>query len=97
MTGGGTGICRGIALALASAGCNVAISSRKQEHLEPAAAEIRRAGVKALAIAGDVRDPAAVDAVVTQSENEPFPEPLTALEDVYANPAVVEPLWYRNG
>ena len=38
-----------------------------------------------------------VDTVVTQSENEPFPEPLTALEGVYANPAVIEPLWYRNG
>lgn len=67
VTGGGTGICRGIALALASAGCNVAISSRKQEHLEPAAAEIERTGVRALAIAGDVRDPAAVEVVVTQT------------------------------
>jgi len=67
VTGGGTGICRGIALALASAGCNVAITSRKLEHLEPAAAEIERAGVRALAIAGDVREPAAVEAVVTQT------------------------------
>jgi len=38
-----------------------------------------------------------VDTVITTSENEPFPEPLTALEGVYANPAVIEPLWYRNG
>ena len=67
MTGGGTGICRGIALALASVGCNVAISSRKQVHLEPTAAEIERAGVRALAVAGDVREPAAVEAVVTQT------------------------------
>ena len=67
MTGGGTGICRGIALALAAAGCNVAITSRKLEHLEPAAAEIERAGVRSLAIAGDVREPAAVEAVVTQT------------------------------
>ena len=47
VTGGGTGICRGIALALASAGCDVAIASRSLEHLAPTAAEIeasRRAG-----------------------------------------------------
>ena len=67
MTGGGTGICRGIALAFASAGCNVAISSRKQEHLEPTAAEMQRAGVQALALAGDVRDPAAMEVVVAQA------------------------------
>ena len=36
-----------------------------------------------------------VDAVVTQSENEPFPAPETALEDVYANPGRIDPLWYR--
>jgi pyruvate dehydrogenase E1 component alpha subunit/2-oxoisovalerate dehydrogenase E1 component alpha subunit len=36
-----------------------------------------------------------VDAVVTKSENEPFPEPLSALEDVYANPARIDALWYR--
>jgi 2,4-dienoyl-CoA reductase [(3E)-enoyl-CoA-producing], peroxisomal len=67
VTGGGTGICRGIALAFASAGCHVAISSRKQEHLDPTAAEIQRAGVHALALAGDVRDPAAMEAVVGQT------------------------------
>ena len=64
VTGGGTGICRGIALALAEAGCDVAISSRKMEHLAPTAAEIERAGVRSLAVAGDVRMPAEVDAVV---------------------------------
>lgn len=36
-----------------------------------------------------------VDEVITRSENEPFPEPLTALEDVYADPARIEPLWYK--
>ena len=61
VTGGGTGICRGIALALASAGCDVAITSRKQEHLEPAVEELQRAGVRTFALAGDVRDPSAVD------------------------------------
>ena len=33
ITGGGTGLCRGIALAFAKHGCDVAITSRKLEHL----------------------------------------------------------------
>lgn len=64
VTGGGTGICRGIAQALASVGCDVAITSRKQEHLDPTVQELERAGVRALGMAGDVREPAAVEAVV---------------------------------
>ena len=64
VTGGGTGICRGIAQALADAGCDVAITSRKQEHLDPTVDELKRAGVRAIGAAGDVRDPAAVEAVV---------------------------------
>ena len=61
ITGGGTGICRGIALAFAAHGCDVAITSRKIEHLEPTAAELRGLGVRAVAKAADVRDPAAVN------------------------------------
>src|SRR6516162_2561883 len=64
ITGGGTGICRGIALAFAEHGCDVAITSRKAEHLEPTAKELRDRGVRAVATAADVRDPAAVDAAV---------------------------------
>jgi peroxisomal 2,4-dienoyl-CoA reductase len=64
VTGGGTGICRGIALAFAAHGCDVAIASRKIEHLEPTAAELRAKGRRALAKAADVRDPAAIGAVV---------------------------------
>ena len=67
VTGGGTGICRAIALKLAAAGCDVAISSRKQEHLEPTAGEIKQSGVRALALAGDVREPAAVENVMART------------------------------
>jgi peroxisomal 2,4-dienoyl-CoA reductase len=67
VTGGGTGICRGIALALADAGCDVAIASRKIEHLEPTAGEIRQRRVRAVAVAGDVRIPADVDGMVSRT------------------------------
>src|SRR3954471_17059758 len=67
ITGGGTGICRGIALALASAGCNVAISSRQAEHLQSTAQEISSLGVHSSAIPGDVRKPEEVAAVVEGS------------------------------
>lgn len=67
ITGGGTGICRGIALALAQHGCDVAITSRRAEHLEPTAEEIRSHGVKTVAVPADVRDPAAVENAVRQA------------------------------
>lgn len=67
VTGGGTGICRAVALAFAAHGCDVAITSRKPEHLEPTAAEIRKIGVRAFARAADVRDAAAIDAVVNDA------------------------------
>jgi len=64
ITGGGTGICRGIAHAFADHGCDVAITSRKIEHLEPTRDELRAKGVRAMAHAADVRDGAAVAAMV---------------------------------
>jgi peroxisomal 2,4-dienoyl-CoA reductase len=67
VTGGGTGICRGIAMAFAGAGANVAITSRKQDHLDPTVADLQRAGVRALGVAADVRDPAAIASAVSQT------------------------------
>jgi peroxisomal 2,4-dienoyl-CoA reductase len=67
VTGGGTGICRGIALALAAHGCDVAIVSRRREHLEPTAAAIAGTGVRSLALTADVRDAAAVTAAVDEA------------------------------
>ena len=64
VTGGGTGIGRGIALALAAHGADVAIASRHLEHLQPTAGELETLGVRALALAADVREPAAVAAAV---------------------------------
>ena len=62
VTGGGTGITGGVARALAEAGANVALVSRKIENLQPAEAAINdaRAGNahrgEAFAIAADVRE-----------------------------------------
>lgn len=67
VTGGGTGICRGIALALARAGCHVAITSRNPSHLEHTVAELAACGVRSLAAAGDVRKPDEVASVVEKT------------------------------
>jgi len=61
VTGGGTGITRGVARALADAGANVVLVSRSLEHLEPAARAINDEHVtnqnlgEAFAVAADVR------------------------------------------
>ncbi len=57
VTGGGSGIGRGIADTLAALGAHVVLASRKQERVDTAAAEIRAAGGKASGIAVDVREP----------------------------------------
>jgi peroxisomal 2,4-dienoyl-CoA reductase len=65
ITGGGTGICRGIAEALARHGAATALLSRKAEHVEPAAGEIAGAtNRRCLPLLADVRQPEAVDAAV---------------------------------
>ena len=54
VTGGSRGIGRAIALAFADTGADVAISSRKLPELESVADEIRKKGVKSLAVASHV-------------------------------------------
>lgn len=68
ITGGGSGICKGIARAYAQLGCDVAITSRKQDVLDATAAEIKEAsGRDVLALACDVRDPAAIAGVLAKA------------------------------
>ncbi len=66
VTGGGTGIGFGIASSLAAAGAEVAIASRKPEHLEPAAVQLRHSGSKVSAVEVNVREPESVARMVGQ-------------------------------
>ena len=66
ITGGGSGIGRGIADLLASLGAHVVLASRKLERVEAAAADVRAAGGKATAVAVDVREPERVAAMVAE-------------------------------
>jgi peroxisomal 2,4-dienoyl-CoA reductase len=64
ITGGGSGIGRGIADLLATLGAHVVLASRKLERVEAAAAEIVAAGGKASAVVVDVRNVDLVRTVV---------------------------------
>jgi peroxisomal 2,4-dienoyl-CoA reductase len=62
VTGGGSGICKGIARAFMEHGAHTAIMGRKAERLEAAAKELSSAtGRDCLATPGDVRDPKLVE------------------------------------
>lgn len=65
VTGGGSGICKGIARAFVAHGATVGIVGRKAERLEAAAAELSEAGTgRAIALPGDVRDYAGMETLV---------------------------------
>ena len=56
VTGGGTGIGKGIARAFASEGADLAIASRNRARLEETAGELRALGVDVLVVTADVAD-----------------------------------------
>jgi peroxisomal 2,4-dienoyl-CoA reductase len=65
VTGGGSGICKGITRALMDHGCNAVIVSRTQERLDAAAVELEAAtGQTCIGMAADVRNIEQVDQVV---------------------------------
>jgi 7-alpha-hydroxysteroid dehydrogenase len=57
VTGSGRGIGRGIVLALADAGADVVITSRRAEDVAEVAGQVRARGRRALELPGDLRDP----------------------------------------
>jgi len=66
VTGGGRGIGRAVALSLATAGADVAVTARSSKELEETAAAIRALGRRAEAIVCDVTDRPLVDAMVAR-------------------------------
>lgn len=64
VTGGGTGIGRSIALAMASCGADVVLASRQRSPLQAVADEIDAQGRRAQPVPTDIRDPDQVDALI---------------------------------
>jgi citronellol/citronellal dehydrogenase len=64
ITGGGTGIGRATAIALAQTGARVVICGRRQEPLTEARAQLEQDGAECLAVPCDVREPHQVRALV---------------------------------
>jgi NAD(P)-dependent dehydrogenase (short-subunit alcohol dehydrogenase family) len=64
VTGGGTGIGRGIALGMASYGAHLVLASRHVDHLRAVAHEAQAQGVQAFPVRTDVREPAQVQALL---------------------------------
>ena len=70
VTGGGTGIGKSIAIEFARAGADVALCSRKVEHLEPVAKEIAALGRRTFTVAVDVRQEDQVKGIVDRAVSE---------------------------
>jgi NAD(P)-dependent dehydrogenase (short-subunit alcohol dehydrogenase family) len=70
ITGAGRGIGRAIAHAFARAGASVAVASRTPEEVERVAGEVRELGGRALVVATDAADEAAMHALVERTVSE---------------------------
>lgn len=70
VTGAGTGIGRGGALALAKAGATVVVSGRRPEPIQATADAIAAAGGKAVVEQADIADPAGVKALAERVKTE---------------------------
>jgi len=67
VTGAGKGIGRACAVAFAQAGADVALAARTQSDLDAVAAEIQQLGRRAITVACDVSDEAALDNLVART------------------------------
>ena len=68
ITGGGTGLGRGMAVEFARLGATVAVASRNPEHQAAGVAAIEKAGGRGFAVSADVRDPATITAAFDEIE-----------------------------
>jgi NAD(P)-dependent dehydrogenase (short-subunit alcohol dehydrogenase family) len=85
VTGGGTGIGKAIAAALALAGARVVVLGRRPDRLAESVAAIRARGGTAQAIVGDAVDRAALAALVVNTA-QPFGPPLILVNAAGINP-----------
>src|SRR6185437_2868520 len=67
ITGASRGIGAAAARVFAAAGATVVLAARNEQALEALAAELRAAGARALAVATDVGEPAAVERLVQRT------------------------------
>ncbi|MGY8678670.1 glucose 1-dehydrogenase [Bradyrhizobium sp. UFLA05-153] len=70
VTGGNGGIGLGMARGLADAGANIAVVGRNEAKSKAAVEDLRQRGVKAIAVATDVTDKAAVEAMASRVAKE---------------------------
>jgi 2-deoxy-D-gluconate 3-dehydrogenase len=70
VTGGNGGIGLGMARGLAAAGASIVIAGRNQAKSDAAVAELKQSGGKAIAIAVDVTDPAAIVALIARTTQD---------------------------
>jgi 2,4-dienoyl-CoA reductase [(3E)-enoyl-CoA-producing], peroxisomal len=71
VTGGGSGICKGITQALMAHGADAVIVGRKEERLRAAAKELSEAtGRRCIAAAADVREPETIEAALDRAVGE---------------------------
>jgi NAD(P)-dependent dehydrogenase (short-subunit alcohol dehydrogenase family) len=70
ITGGGTGIGRGVALALSEEGCNVVVCGRRKEPLEEVLGVVQARGGRGLALVADVSQEDDVEKMVKSSLDE---------------------------
>ena len=70
VTGGASGIGRGIARALAAEGTHVVVADVEQASAQETAAELKEKGVRSLAVACDVSDRASVEALADRTWKE---------------------------
>lgn len=67
ITGGGSGIGKSVAIALAKAGYSVSLAGRRREALDETESAIRDNGGSAVAIQTDITDPKGVDALFSKT------------------------------
>ncbi|MFZ0839051.1 MAG: SDR family NAD(P)-dependent oxidoreductase, partial [Xanthobacteraceae bacterium] len=68
VTGAGTGVGRGAALALMKAGFTVVLAGRRKDKLEEVAKEGAAAGGKSLVVPADIADPASIKALFAKTK-----------------------------